>query len=210
MRTRFDHWFKKTVTNASEIARGHGEPPSPRDEKNYANPVEDVHIWEYQPVNAESASIQIVTQTSVYDAICSQAHDALPNETGGFLMGQVGRDVARQRWHLYIESAVPVVPLQADPTHFTFTWRDVERVRTLRGKTGKALIGWYHTHPDFGVFLSRTDLEKTHNCLFNDEFQIALVFDPVRGTAAYFCRDGGIVNDLPHDEFHLEFRGDTP
>src|SRR6185295_3687737 len=141
--------------------------------------------------------------------ICQQAHDALPNETGGFLLGQVGRDIARQRWHLYIEYAEPVVPLEADPTHFTFTWRDVERVRTLRGKTGKALIGWYHTHPDLGVFLSRTDVEKTHNSLFNDEFQIALVFDPIRGTAAYFCRDGKAVKAVPHDEFHLEFRGDT-
>jgi proteasome lid subunit RPN8/RPN11 len=171
--------------------------------------VEDVHIWEYHPDNSESASIQIVTKTTVYDAICQQAHSALPNETGGFLMGQVGRDIAQPRWHLYIDNVEPVLPLEAAPTHFTFTWRDVERVRTLREKTGKALLGWYHTHPDLGVFLSPTDIEQTHNRLFNDEFQIALVVDPVRGTAAYFCRDGDAVIDAPRDEFQLEFGGEA-
>ena len=52
--------------------------------------------------------------------------------------------------------------------HFQFTWRDVDRVRTYREGQGKALLGWYHTHPDFGVFLSETDLEKTHRVLFSE------------------------------------------
>ena len=208
MRFRFDQWFKKNAGKGSEQAGTNGGSPWPRFDKNYANPVDDVHIWEFQAESPENASIQIVTRMSVYDAICQQANSALPNETGGFLMGDVGRDIARRRWHLYVNEVEAVVPVEADPTHFTFTWRDVERVRTLREKTKKALIGWYHTHPDLGVFLSRTDVDKTHNCLFNDPFQIALVVDPVRGTAAYFCRDGDAVNETPRDEFHLEFGGD--
>jgi proteasome lid subunit RPN8/RPN11 len=210
MKSRLLNWIagKTGATGTGrEDSNGHG--PWPAHQKNYANPVEDVHIWEYEPAKSHGAAIQVVTQTSVYDVICQQAREALPNETGGFLMGQIGRDIARRRWHLFVDCAEPVIPVEAAPTHFSFTWRDVERVRSLREKKGRALVGWYHTHPDLGVFLSQTDVEKTHNRLFNDEFQIALVLDPVQGTAAYFCRDDGVVFDSPHDEFQLEFGGGT-
>src|SRR5438105_12337427 len=60
---------------------------------------------------------------------------------------------------------------------------------------GKALIGWYHTHPDLGVFLSPTDLEKTHRVLFAEPFQVALVYDPVRQRAGYFFWEGPQIID---------------
>ena len=119
-----------------------------------------------------------------------QAVAALPNETGGFLVGRVGFDARDASWHLAVEEAVPVTPSEQHPTHFQFTWRDVDRVRTYREQQGKALLGWYHTHPDFGIFLSDTDLEKTHRVLFSEPFQIALVYDPVRARAGYFFWEG--------------------
>ena len=101
----------------------------------------------------------------------------------------------RQSWHVEIDEALAVDPLTQDPGHFTFTWRDVDRVRNYRESQGKALIGWYHTHPDFGVFLSETDLSKTHRILFAEPFQVALVYDPVRGRAGYFFWEGPQVID---------------
>ena len=85
---------------------------------------------------------------------------------------------------------MPVEPESQNPVHFTFTWRDVDRVRSYREEHNKALIGWYHTHPDIGIFLSETDLERTHRVLFSEPFQVALVYDPVRGCAGYFFWEG--------------------
>jgi hypothetical protein len=68
-------------------------------------------------------------------------------------------------------------------------------VRSHRESQGKALLGWYHTHPDLGVFLSATDLEKTHRVLFAEPFQLALVYDPVRGRAGYFFWEGPQIID---------------
>jgi hypothetical protein len=62
----------------------------------------------------------------------------------------------------------------------------VDRVRSYREERSAALIGWYHTHPDLGIFLSETDLERTHRVLFSEPFQIALVYDPVASKAGYF------------------------
>jgi proteasome lid subunit RPN8/RPN11 len=118
------------------------------------------------------------------------AAKALPNETGGFLLGRVAHDHRDGCWHVEIEDAVPVDPLTQNPVQFTFTWRDVDRIRNYREEHGQTLLGWYHTHPDLGIFLSDTDLDKTHRVLFSAPFQIALVYDPVRCRAGYFFWEG--------------------
>jgi proteasome lid subunit RPN8/RPN11 len=158
------------------------------EEAGRANPIVPVHVWR-SPAGA-AVDIVIVTALEVYATVHEHAVASLPNETGGFLVGRVGFDPRDESWHLAVEEAVPVTPSVQFPTHFQFTWRDVDRVRTYREGHGKALLGWYHTHPDFGVFLSDTDLEKTHRVLFAEPFQIGLVYDPVRSRAGYFFWEG--------------------
>jgi len=157
------------------------------------NPVSSVHVWD--PPGGSATDIRILTRLEVYTAIHNHAVQSLPNETGGFLMGHVAYDPMRQSWHVEIEEMVPVDPITQDPVHFSFSWRDVDRVRMLREEQGRALVGWYHTHPDLGVFLSQTDLEKTHRVLFAEPFQVALVYDPVRRRAGYFFWEGTQIID---------------
>jgi proteasome lid subunit RPN8/RPN11 len=152
------------------------------------NPVVPVHIWR-SPAGADSEVI-VVAELEVYVDIYNQSAAALPNETGGFLLGQVGWDSGGRAWLVHIQNAVPIEPAEQTPVHFSFTWRDVDRVRGQRERQGKALVGWYHTHPDMGIFLSETDLEKTHRVLFSEPFQIALVYDPVSSRAGYFFWEG--------------------
>jgi len=175
------------------------------------NPVVPVHVWR-APAGA-AVDVVIVTVLSVYARIHEQAVAALPNETGGFLVGRVGFDARDASWHLAVEEAVPMMPSEQHPTYFQFTWRDVDRVRTYREQTGKALLGWYHTHPDFGIFLSETDLEKTHRVLFSEPFQIALVYDPIRARAGYFFWEGAQYIDAGEGdwrEFDIAFADAPP
>jgi proteasome lid subunit RPN8/RPN11 len=158
-----------------------------------ANPVAAVHFWQ-SPAGA-SVDIFLITHLEVYSTMHEHAVSSLPNETGGFLLGRVAFSAADASWHIEVDECIPVDPLTQDPVHFSFTWRDVDRVRNHRESTGKALLGWYHTHPDLGVFLSETDLEKTHRVLFAEPFQLALVYDPVRGRAGYFFWEGRQVID---------------
>jgi proteasome lid subunit RPN8/RPN11 len=176
------------------------------EEAERVNPVVPVHAWR-SPAGA-AVDVVIVTALSVYATVHEQAVAALPNETGGFLVGRVGFDARDESWHLAVEEAVPVIPCEQHPTYFQFTWRDVDRVRTYREQHGKALLGWYHTHPDFGIFLSDTDLDKTHRVLFSEPFQIALVYDPVRSRAGYFFWEGAQYIDpgqAEWREFDLAF-----
>ncbi|VVB70571.1 JAB1/Mov34/MPN/PAD-1 ubiquitin protease [uncultured archaeon] len=42
----------------------------------------------------------------------------------------------------------------------------------------KFIVGWAHSHPSYGSFLSNTDIQ-THNDLFPEDYQVALVIDPL-------------------------------
>jgi len=50
------------------------------------------------------------------------------------------------------------------------------------------IVGWWHSHPDFGCFLSSTDLH-TQEFFFPESFQVALVVDPVRNETKFFTLD---------------------
>jgi proteasome lid subunit RPN8/RPN11 len=148
------------------------------------NPVIPVHVWQ-TPVTSDTRLV-VVTHLEVYAAIHAGTTASLPHETGGFLLGRVSCDAQGPCWLVEIDETMPVEPVEQDSVHFSFSWRDVDRVRRYREERQKALLGWYHSHPDVGVFLSETDVEHTHRLLFAEPFQVALVFDPVRGRAGYF------------------------
>lgn len=53
-----------------------------------------------------------------------------------------------------------------------------------------AIVGWYHTHPDFGIFLSDRD-RFIHEHFFAGAGQVAHVIDPVRKSEGVFVwREG--------------------
>ena len=47
------------------------------------------------------------------------------------------------------------------------------------------MVGWYHTHPDWGVFLSGMDMFICDN-FFNKKLDVAYVIDPCRGDRGMF------------------------
>ncbi|GEM_PF-7087269 len=153
-----------------------------------ANPVEQLRIWTSFP--GGSRRLIIVASNQIYAQVHAHAVAALPDETAGFLLGRAGYDNQSARWHLTIEKTMPIETTEADHNSFQFTWRAVAEAREIREARGLALLGWYHTHPDHEICLSRSDLEKTHRVLFGEPFQVALVYDPVRNRAGYFFWEG--------------------
>jgi proteasome lid subunit RPN8/RPN11 len=48
----------------------------------------------------------------------------------------------------------------------------------VRGKVEGRIVGWYHSHPGFGLFMSETDLDTHGKLLQFSPFVVALVADP--------------------------------
>jgi proteasome lid subunit RPN8/RPN11 len=69
----------------------------------------------------------------------------------------------------------------------TFThesWAAINREMDTR-YADKRIVGWYHSHPDFGIFLSDRDA-FIHEHFFNGPGQVAYVVDPVRNLEGAF------------------------
>lgn len=85
--------------------------------------------------------------------------------------------------------------------HVTFkheTWNHIHRVLDEQ-YPGLEILGWYHSHPGFGVFLSEMD-EFIHRSFFTEPHHLALVYDPLAGLLAIFARDGDAMVPIPRYE----------
>jgi proteasome lid subunit RPN8/RPN11 len=61
----------------------------------------------------------------------------------------------------------------------------------------KRIVGWYHSHPDFGIFLSDRDCFIQQH-FFSGPGQVAYVIDPVRDLEGVFAWRKGKPTPLPH------------
>jgi proteasome lid subunit RPN8/RPN11 len=63
--------------------------------------------------------------------------------------------------------------------HVTFTQNTWEHIYTIKDRDfpETKIVGWYHSHPGFGVFLSHHDI-FIHENFFSAPHQVAWVFDP--------------------------------
>lgn len=76
---------------------------------------------------------------------------------------------------------------RATATSLTFTgrtWLDIIKRREAMPQT--TMVGWYHSHPSYGVFLSAQD-QFTHSNFFTDvPWRLAMVVDPCRHEWGFF------------------------
>ena len=88
--------------------------------------------------------------------------------------------------------------------HVTFTqetWVSIHKEKDAQFPD-QAIVGWYHSHPGFGVFLSDHDL-FIHENFFSGLEQLAWVYDPHSDEEACFGWEGGEVRRL--SEFDVIF-----
>lgn len=96
-------------------------------------------------------------------------------ELGGVLVGHVASDGIP-----VVVGAIPAVAASERRAQITFTqesWAEILRELDER-HADQQIVGWYHTHPGYGLFLSEQD-RFIHRHFFSNPAQIALVIDPV-------------------------------
>jgi len=137
-----------------------------------------------------------VTQPALRSCV-SFAESDLENETGGWLLGKWRKDYLRNQFFIVIETVLQAQFTRNSRTFLTFTKdSQVSLRRTLDEKhPGKEFVGWFHTHPNMGVFLSHYDL-WLHQHFFPEMWQVALVIEPVTKAGGFFIRttDGSLAS----------------
>lgn len=127
----------------------------------------------------------IYISQSVYKEIHKFTKNKLTNESGGMLIGNVIQEFGKT--NIVIQGFVEAKYCEATPTTLTFThetWDYVHAEMEKKYENGQ-IVGWIHTHPDFGIFLSEYDTFIQQN-FFKEDFQIAYVVDPIQHIEGFY------------------------
>lgn len=146
--------------------------------------------------NQQPLVCEVIMLQSIYKKVVDHLSQETTREHGGFLLG----------YETYIgDSKTPAVAIidsvaakftEGTPVQLTFTtnaWRDLDDEIIKRygeGDRGPQRVGWYHSHPNIRIFLSRWDLDvcKTYE---RRQFPVALVVDPVNNHGGLFIGGAG-------------------
>ncbi len=136
---------------------------------------------------------QIYLHEPALDEILTFSAGELRREIGGFLIGAAGHGSLS---HVEIRRFVAATAVESNAASLTFTHETWAAMRRLvdREYPGEVVVGWHHTHPGYGVFLSAYDL-FIHRHFFSEPWQVALVVDPRQEEFGFFqWRDGQVVD----------------
>ncbi len=121
------------------------------------------------------------------DAIERHALRDTSVELGGVLLGRECLDEQTGEPFVWVTESLEAKHYENTQASFTYTHDSWEELTRERDKLHPTLdiVGWYHTHPDFGIFLSGHDL-FLHRNFFPQPLQVAYVIDPIRQTRGFF------------------------
>lgn len=141
--------------------------------------------------NPSSAQPALVVDSEVVRQIRQHARSSSKAEVCGVLIGQ-DRD-----HRIDVAACIEGQNAEEAGAHVTFTqdtWEHIYAVKDQKYPEAR-IVGWYHSHPGFGVFLSDHDT-FIHENFFSSPGQVAWVFDPQSDEEGCFGWVGGRIERL--------------
>lgn len=152
-------------------------PPEPASPKDAAQINPDEFPFQPSGVAGRDFKFQAIFTPEVLQAIHDHGKTSMEAEICGVLVGDVYRDT--QGPFVRVHASIRGDSADSRNAQVTFkaeTWTHIQQ-EMERDYPDSKIVGWYHTHPGFGIFLSGMDLFIQDN-FFNLPWQIALVYDP--------------------------------
>lgn len=135
---------------------------------------------------------RIYISQSAYNIVHKFAKSKTDNERGGVLVGCVIQEFGKT--NIVVQGFIEAKFNESTSTTLKFThetWEYVHKEIARKYENGK-IVGWIHTHPNFGIFLSEYDM-FIHSNFFSDENQIAYVIDPIQHDEGVYCWANGKI-----------------
>jgi len=137
------------------------------------------------------ATPAIVVAAEVARQVRQHAHAHMKTEVCGVLIGAIANG------KLEIDACIPGKDAAQAGTHVTFTqdtWEHIYKVKDAEYPNAR-IVGWYHSHPGFGIFLSDHDT-FIHRNFFSAAEQVAWVYDPHSDEEGFFGWDDDRIQRL--------------
>ncbi len=149
-------------------------------------PDRDAHFSVIECGEIRKHDISIFVDLDVMRDMEAHAQSNRDVELGGVMLGGQFVDEQGQPF-VVVSDSLRAEHFEATKGSFKFThetWQDITRRRD-DFSADLQMVGWYHTHPDWGVFLSGMD-DFICSHFFNRPLDLALVIDPCRGDRGWF------------------------
>ncbi len=165
---------------------------APADSVNESMPLDHSLKWVSQYDDQVDPRVRVFFAQSAYLKCIEHTESDMANEVGGVLIGAVRVDPLCPRPYILIQDILPALYTDSSQTHVTFTQNTLVHLNQELEEhyPGKRIVGWYHTHPRLGVFLSSHDT-WLHRNFFTAPTHVALVVDPYYRHAGIFCWQTG-------------------
>jgi proteasome lid subunit RPN8/RPN11 len=144
------------------------------------------------PAHPTWTAVDILANESAFRDAQAHALSSLNKEVAGVLIGPQPEKQQDGRYVVHVADTLIAKHTRMHGASVTYTpesWRYVnDRLEELYPEGSAVIVGWYHTHPGFGIFLSGMDL-FIHQNFFTQKWHIALVLDPLSQRSGFFCWD---------------------
>ncbi len=139
--------------------------------------------------------LRVALSREAYAELTAHVKEHLDEEVCGVLAGELCED--EEGLFVFVQAIVPGSSAKRGGAHVTYTQETWEQIHERMGKDypNLQIVGWYHSHPGFGVEFSDMDLFIQEH-FFAGLAQIALVSDPLGGAEA-------ICANTPTGRVHL-------
>jgi proteasome lid subunit RPN8/RPN11 len=181
-----------------------------REQNNSDFPADNEIIWEesddvYKPIIKSISEFTSERNIRYQLGQVYIAEDALYNltnhlesninvEQGGILFGNAYREPLYGRIYVEITASVAAPATIGSGSHLEFTsdsWVGImEQAKAEHPQEN--IVGWYHSHPNLGVFMSATDM-RTQRAFFHHPWCVSIVCDPVREDIGFFLGERAAV-----------------
>ena len=143
----------------------------------------------------ENDDVKVYIKQDVYKALEKLAASDTTKELGSIILGEYCQEHGKT--HVIISQYIEAKYTDASASTLTFTHETWDYVHTEheRRYPDKKIIGWQHTHPNYGIFLSNYDMFIQEN-FFNLPFQVAYVIDPIQNLRGFFQWKNGRIEKL--------------
>jgi len=124
------------------------------------------------------------------------ASQDLEREVAGVIVGNVTE--GGETLEVNIVGVIPGEHTASASAHVTFTYETWDAIHAERERLfpEQKIVGWYHSHPGFGIFLSSYDKFICRN-FFNLPWQFAIVVDPISRDRGIFVWQDGKLEQRP-------------
>ena len=167
-----------TQEPGSDTSRG----TMPQEEKTRDIPVDISVIPLMMTSEHDKKQLSVIIRQEALDKARKHAFDDTSRETGGVMLGRfIENETTVTVIFTGIVRALRAVRATSSvnftPETWAEIWQAIDKDKDYSDDSIWSIVGWYHTHPGFGIFLSGFDkfIQKEY---FTRKGHLALVIDP--------------------------------